>query len=63
MSSIDWKLFRTLVLAGVVLIVVHEILSHGDDAKRGFMDGFNRESWADRKVANLLGIRGLSQST
>jgi len=38
--SIDWKLFRTLVRAGATLILVHGIVSHWSDFKRGFMDGY-----------------------
>jgi len=38
--NIDWKLFRTLVFAGVTLIFVHEILTNWDDVKRGMSGGF-----------------------
>jgi predicted alpha/beta-fold hydrolase len=38
-----------------------EILKIPHGGHCGFMDAFNRESWADRKVASLLGIRTLSQ--
>jgi hypothetical protein len=34
--TIDWKLFRTLVLAGVSLIVVHELVSNWAAVKAGF---------------------------
>lgn len=33
-----------------------EVLSIPSGGHCGFMDGFNRESWADRKVAQLLGV-------
>ena len=33
-----------------------EIIALPNGGHCGFMDGFNRESWADRKVAELLGI-------
>src|SRR5690606_26885289 len=33
-----------------------EIIALPNGGHCGFMDGFNRESWADRKVAELLGV-------
>ncbi len=35
-----------------------EVLTMPRGGHCGFMDGFNRESWADRKVAHLLGVDG-----
>lgn len=34
-----------------------EVLTMPYGGHCGFMDGFNRESWADRRVASLLGLR------
>ncbi len=34
-----------------------EVLKIPHGGHCGFMDGFNRESWADRKVASLLGVQ------
>ena len=38
--NIDGKLFRTLVLAGFVLILFHNIISNWGDFKRGLSAGY-----------------------
>jgi hypothetical protein len=46
--NIDWKLYRTLVVAGLTLIVAHQILSNWGDFKAGLSGGL-REGHAAGK--------------
>ena len=48
--NIDWKLYRTLVVAGLTLIVAHELINNWDEVKRGFSDGFRDGHAATTKV-------------
>jgi len=48
--SIDWKLFRTLILSGVILILVHNIVNNWSDFKRGVSGGFS-DGFAAGKAA------------
>ena len=47
--NIDWKLYRTLVVAGLTLIVAHQILSNWSDFKAGLSGGF-RDGYAAGKA-------------
>ena len=49
---IDFKLPRTLVLAGAILIVFHEVISHWSDFKAGL-----RGDYADAARATSSGGR------
>ena len=49
--NIDWKLYRTLVVAGLTLIIAHEILSNWGDFKDGFLGGYRNRSTAGQATS------------